>query len=78
MVVPTDQPKIFEQEWHAKFTDFRLYDGIQPSELFELRTKAAQKILTALYREYADGVQALPSWKAEEAIEGGNYQLALF
>ena len=66
-VLPTEQPHALERQLHAQFHPFRLYDGAKQTELFQLRTKAAQKALQGLYTHYPDAVRSHPTWQDEQA-----------
>lgn len=67
-VIPTEEHIALERQLHAQLRAFRLYEGAEKSELFELPTKAGKHAFSKVMTPYALYVMARPLWEIEHDV----------
>src|SRR5262245_3670931 len=60
---PEHDPQLLEQNLHARFVKYRLYEGANGTELFALTSLRAQELLEKVLREYAAYCIDAPVWQ---------------
>jgi hypothetical protein len=62
LTLPHEKPRVLEHTLHEFFASMRIYDGGSSSELFAFHTRAEQKQLEALCRQFPIFCKSMPLW----------------